>query len=81
MPGIWMSHASHLITIPFIQNPDIEHPVVDNQKEHRPFYEWPIKAFNSFLDKCCLVIQIFEREEITCCNEEKRHVELKDEFA
>jgi hypothetical protein len=80
MPRIGMSHPSHLIAITFIQNPDVEHPVVDNQKEHRPFYERPVKPLHSLLDKCGFVVQVFEGEKITSRDEEKRHVELENEL-
>ena len=55
--------------------------VVDNQKEYRPLQEWPIKPFDSFLDKCSFIFQVFQREEIARSNEKKGHVELEYEMA
>ena len=81
MPCVGVCHTTRFIAILFVQYPDIKHPVVNDQEEYRPLDEWPIQSLNAFLDKCRLVIQVFQREEIACCDKEKGHVEFKDEMA
>ena len=52
---------------------------MDNQEEYRPLQEGYIESLEALLDEGRLVMKIFQGEEITCCDEEDRHVELIEE--
>ena len=75
-----MEHATLFIAIDFIEDADVEHPVVDDQEEDRPFDERYIETFDAFLDEGGLVMEILRGKEEACCDEEKRHVEFEDKL-
>ena len=75
-----MKHPSLFIAIDLVEDPYVEHPVVDDQEEEGPFDKGPVEAFDSFLDKGCLILEVTCREEIACRDEEQWHVEFEDEL-
>ena len=76
-----MEHATVFIAIDLIEDADVEHPVMDNEEEDRPFDERPIESLDTFLDKGGLVGEILLRKEIARRHEKQGHVELKDKPA
>ena len=78
MPTVGVGHSTHLVAVGLVQYSYLEHQVVDGQKEYAPLYKWHVESFYALLHKCSLVVQIFQREEVACCDEEQRHVELED---
>ena len=75
-----MQHTTLFIAIDLVEDTDVEHPIVNNQKEKRPFDKRPVKPFDPFLDESGFIMEIACGEEKACCDEEKGHVELEDEF-
>ena len=76
----WMEHATLFIAIDFIKDTNVEHPVVDDQEEDRPFDERHIETFDAFLDEGGFVMKILRGKEEACRDEEKRHVEFEDKL-
>ena len=75
-----MEYASLFITIDLVEYADVEHPIVDDQKEKSPFDKGPVEAFDSFLDEGGLIMKVACGEKITGCDEEQGHVEFEDEL-
>ena len=81
VPGVGVGDAARLVAVLFVENTDVEHPVVDDQEKHRPFDKRPVKPFYPLLDEGGFIVEVFQREEIACGDEEERHVEFEDKPA
>ena len=81
MPAIGMGDTAYLIAVELIQNANLEHQIVDDEEKHTPFDKGEIESLDAFLNEGSFVLQIFQREEIACCDEEEWHVELEDKLA
>ena len=75
-----MEHPSLFIAIDLVEDADVEHPVVENQEDERPFHKGPVEAFDSFLDKGGFIVEVTCGEEKAGSDEEQGHVELEDEL-
>ena len=76
-----MEHTALLVAVDFIEDADVEHPIVDDQEEYRPFDKWEVEALDALLHKGGFIVEILCGEEIACCDEEERHVEFENESA
>ena len=75
-----MEHTALFITIDLVEDADVEHPVVDDQKEKSPLDKRPVETFDPFLDEGGFVLEITFGKEIAGRDEEQGHVELEDEL-
>ena len=48
------------IAIDLVEDADVEHPVVDDQKENRPLDKGPVESLDTLLDKGRFVVQVFQ---------------------
>ncbi len=71
-----MCHSTGGIAVLLVEYSRFEHQVVYGKKKDRPFQKRDIQPFDALLHKCCLIVKIFQGEEISCRNEEQRHVKL-----
>ena len=65
-----MGNASRLVAIDLIEDTDVKHPVVDDQEKHRPFYKRPVETLDAFLHERGFIVEILQREEVACRDEE-----------
>ena len=76
-----MSDSTGLIAIDLVENADVEHPVMDDEKEYRPFHKRPVESPDTFLDECSFIIEVLDGEEIARRYEKQGHVVFKDKPA
>ena len=80
VPGVGVEYPTGFVAVLFVEYAEVEHPVVDDQKEDRPLHEGPVESFHPFPDEGGFVVEVFQGEEVTRRDEEERHVELEDEL-
>ena len=81
MPAVRVGNTAHFIAIHLVQDTNLEHQIMDKQEEHAPLNKGDIKALYALFYKRGFIVQVLQREEIACRDEEKGHVEFEDEVA
>ena len=74
-----MCHTSSTVAILLVENTYLEHQIMDNEEEHRPFYERDVETLQPSANELPFLRQVFQGEKISGADEEQWHVELKDE--
>ena len=74
-----MGDATGHIAVVLAEETDIEHHVVEDEKEHRPLHERYVETFQTAAYECALVVKVAQGEEIAGAGEEQGHVKLEDE--
>ena len=71
-----MCDSTLFIAIYLVQNANVEHQVVEQQKDDAPLDEGPVEPLETLLDERHLVIEVAKGEKVTGSRKEQRHVEL-----